>query len=57
MRSMKKNARQGFRNGATCPLGYRLVEVESRGAKVKKSLAIDTVGAETSWRARRDSTV
>jgi len=28
IRSMKENARQGFWNGATCPLGYRLVEVE-----------------------------
>lgn len=25
IRSMKENARQGFWNGATCPLGYRLV--------------------------------
>ncbi len=47
IRSMKENARQGFWNGATCPLGYRLVEVEKRGAKVKKSLAIDAVEAET----------
>jgi site-specific DNA recombinase len=47
IRSMKENARQGFWNGATCPLGYHLVEVEKRGAKVKKSLAIDAVEAET----------
>jgi DNA invertase Pin-like site-specific DNA recombinase len=47
IRSMKENARQGFWNGATCPLGYRLVEVEKRGAKVKRSLAIDAVEAET----------
>src|SRR5467141_2825217 len=47
IRSMKENARQGFWNGATCPLGYRLVEVEKRGAKVKKSLAIEAVEAET----------
>src|SRR5260370_2982581 len=47
IRSMKENARQGFWNGATCPLGYRLVEVEKRGAKVKKSLAIDAVEAQT----------
>jgi hypothetical protein len=38
IRSMRENARQGFWNGATCPLGYRLVEVEKRGAKVKRSL-------------------
>ena len=47
IRSMKENARQGFWNGATCPLGYRLVEVEKRGAKVKRRLAIDAVEAET----------
>jgi site-specific DNA recombinase len=46
LRSMKENARQGFWNGATCPLGYRLVEVEKRGAKVKKTLAVDPVEAE-----------
>jgi site-specific DNA recombinase len=47
IRSMKENARQGFWNGATCPLGYRLVEVGKRGNKVKKALAIDAVDAET----------
>ena len=47
IRSMKENARQGFWNGAPCPLGYRLVEVEKRGNKVKKSLAIDPVDSET----------
>jgi site-specific DNA recombinase len=47
IRSMKENARQGFWNGATCPLGYRLVEVGKRANKVKKALAIDAVDAET----------
>jgi site-specific DNA recombinase len=47
IRSMKENARQGFWNGATCPLGYRLVEAERRGVKVKKRLAINPVDAET----------
>jgi site-specific DNA recombinase len=47
IRSMKENARQGFWNGAICPLGYKLVEVEQRGTKVKKRLAIDDVEAET----------
>jgi site-specific DNA recombinase len=47
LRSMKENARQGFWNGATCPLGYRLVEVEKRGNKVKKKLDIDPIDAET----------
>jgi site-specific DNA recombinase len=36
IRSMKENAREGFWNGATCPLGYRLVEIEKRGAKVQE---------------------
>jgi site-specific DNA recombinase len=47
IRSMKENARQGFWNGATCPLGYKLVEAERRGTKIKKRLAIDPVEAET----------
>lgn len=45
-RAMRENARQGFWNGATPPLGYTIVEAERRGAKVKKRLAIDTVEAE-----------
>jgi hypothetical protein len=44
---MKENARQGFWNGATPPLGYKLIEVEKRGAKTKKKLDIDPVEAET----------
>src|SRR6266481_6409292 len=47
IRSMKENARQGFWNGATAPLGYRLVEAERRGTKIKKKLEIDPVEAET----------
>ena len=47
IRSMKENARQGFWNGATAPLGYKLVEAERRGTKVKKKLDIDPVEAET----------
>src|SRR4029077_13415159 len=47
IRSMKENARQGFWNGATPPLGYRLIEAEKRGAKIKKKLEIDPVEAET----------
>ena len=47
IRSMKENARQGFWNGATPPLGYKLIETEKRGAKIKKKLAVDPVGAET----------
>ena len=47
IRSMKENARQGFWNGATAPLGYRLVEAERRGTKVKKRLDVDPVEAES----------
>ena len=46
LRAMKENARQGFYNGAPVPLGYRTVEVEKRGARVKKQLEIDPVEAE-----------
>ena len=47
IRSMKENARQGFWNGATAPLGYRLIEAEKRGTKIKKKLDIEPVEAET----------
>src|ERR1700730_814300 len=47
IRSMKENARQGLWNGATPPLGYRLIEAEKRGAKIKKKLEVDPVEAET----------
>ncbi len=43
---MKENARQGFWNGSKPPFGYRTVEVERRGTKVKKRLEIDPVEAE-----------
>jgi DNA invertase Pin-like site-specific DNA recombinase len=43
IRSMKENARQGFWNGATPPLGYKLIEAEKRGAKIKKKLDVDPV--------------
>src|SRR5215472_2260636 len=46
IRSMKENARQGFWNGSRPPLGYRTVEAEQRGQRVKKRLAIDPVEAE-----------
>jgi site-specific DNA recombinase len=45
IRSMKENARQGFWNGATPPLGYKLIEAEKRGTKIKKKLDIDPVEA------------
>jgi site-specific DNA recombinase len=47
IRSMKENARQGFWNGATAPLGCKVVEAEKRGTKTKKKLEVDPVEAET----------
>src|SRR5258708_6109340 len=47
IRSMKENARQRFWNGATAPLGYKLIEAEKRGTKIKKKLDLDPVEAET----------
>ncbi len=47
LRSMKENARQGYWNGARPPFGYKAVEVERRGSRIKKKLAIDPVEAET----------
>jgi len=47
LRAMKENARQGFWNGARPPIGYRVVEAGQRGAKIKKTLEIDPLQAET----------
>ena len=47
LRNMKLNAEQNFWNGSRVPLGYKLAEVEKRGTKIKKTLAIDPVEAET----------
>ena len=47
LRSMKENARQGYWNGARPPFGFKAVEVERRGNRVKKKLDIDPVEAET----------
>lgn len=44
---MKENARQGFWNGSLPPIGYRVVDAEKRGAKVKKKLEIDPLRADT----------
>lgn len=46
-RAMCESAKQGFWNGSTPPLGYKIVEAERRGQKIKKKLAIDAVEAET----------
>ena len=40
-RSMRENAKQGFWNGTTPPLGYRVVAVEERGGRIKKKLEVD----------------
>src|SRR5262245_20584092 len=46
IRAMRESAKQGFWNGTTPPLGYRIVEAERRGSKVKKRLEVDPVDAE-----------
>ena len=46
IRAMRESAKQGFWNGTTPPLGYRIVAAERRGSKVKKRLEIDPVEAE-----------
>ena len=47
LRAMQENARQGFWNGSRPPFGYRAVEAERRGQKIKKRLDIDPLQAET----------
>ena len=47
LRAMMENARQGFWNGARPPIGYRVVEAGQRGAKIKKTLEVDPLQAET----------
>lgn len=44
-RSMIANARDGFWNGSTPPLGYKVVIAERRGDKDKKVLAVDETEA------------
>ena len=45
-RAMRESAKQGFWNGATPPLGYKVIEAERRGSKIKKKLDVDPVEAE-----------
>ena len=48
LRAMKENARQGFWNGSLPPICYRIVEAtEQRGHRIKKTLKIDPIQAET----------
>ena len=46
-RTMLENARQGFWNGSQPPFGYRTVEVEKRGQRVKKRLEVEEREAAT----------
>ena len=46
-RTMLENARQGFWNGSRAPFGYRTVEAERRGQRVKKRLEIEEREAAT----------
>jgi len=46
IRAMRESAKQGFWNGATPPLGYRIIEAERRGSKIKNRLDVDPVEAE-----------
>ena len=43
---MKANFQLGFYNGSPVPLGYTTVEVEKRGARVKKKIAINSTEAD-----------
>ena len=47
LRALKENARQGFWNGSLPPVGYRIVDAETRGQKMKKVLEIDSLHADT----------
>ena len=46
-RTMLENARQGFWNGSQAPFGYRTVEAEKRGQKIKKRLEVEEREAAT----------
>jgi len=43
---MLENAKQNFWNGATPPLGYKIIEAERRGQKIEKKLDVDPVEQE-----------
>ncbi|MFZ5619162.1 MAG: recombinase family protein, partial [Pseudomonadota bacterium] len=45
-RGMEENARQGFWNGAVPPFGYKAVDAERRGHKMKKKLGVEPRDAE-----------
>lgn len=45
-RAMVRNSQEGFYNGSPVALGYKVVDVEKRGDKMKKRLAIETGESE-----------
>jgi site-specific DNA recombinase len=45
-RTMRQNAASGFWNGATPPLGYKTIDAEKRGQKIKKRIALEPTEAE-----------
>jgi len=46
LRAMKENARQGFWNGAPPPYGFRVVDAEKRGDKIKRRIEPDAKESE-----------
>lgn len=52
-RAMGESARQGFWNGATPPLGCRIVEAERRGQKIKRSSIQILLTRPDRWASRR----
>jgi site-specific DNA recombinase len=46
IRAMKENTRQGFWNGSRAPLGYKVIDAELRGERIKRKLAVEPVEAE-----------
>jgi hypothetical protein len=47
LRALEENARQGYWSGSLPPVGYRVVDAEKRGAKIRKVLEIDPLHADT----------
>jgi site-specific DNA recombinase len=46
LRAMKENARQGYWNGSAPPFGFKTVQAEKRGDKIKRRLEIEPAEAE-----------
>ena len=47
LRALKEDARQGIWNRSLPPVGYRVVETEKHGSKVRKVLEINPLHADT----------